>query len=323
MDRIVSLALVLAWAGSFAAAPAAHSQAYPLKPIRMVVPSPPGGGSDILGRLVAQKAGEALGQPVLIENRAGADGIIGTEYVARAAADGYTLLIGNATANVANLFLHKSLPYDPVKDFAPITGGVEAITCIAVNPSLPINSVKDLVEYAKRNPGKLTYGSSGAGGAYHMSGEAFKAITQTDIVHVPYKGLVPSLTAVIGGQISLAFNSVTVSLPQAQAGKVRIIAVIEDKRYSKLPNVPVVRESVSGFKGSTIWNGFFAPAGLPAPLLTRLNAELVKALSSADVVSKLDAAEVIGGTPEQFAAYVRGQIENFAKLVKLVGVKPQ
>jgi tripartite-type tricarboxylate transporter receptor subunit TctC len=312
------------WAlAALVASTPALAQTYPSRTVRVIVPSPPGGGSDILGRLVSQQLTAALGQPVVVENRVGADGIIGTEHVARSAPDGHTLLVGNATVQVANLFLHKSLPYQPIKDFVPITGGVESVTCIAVNAALPIHTVADLVDYAKKNPGKFTYGSSGAGGAYHISGESFKAVTGTDLVHVPYKGLAPAMTAVMSGQISGAITSVTVVTPQVRAGKARIVAIIENKRYSKLPDVPTVRETIPEFRGSTIWNGFFAPAGTPAPIVSRLNAEMVKAVSSPEVLSKLDSAEVIGGTPEQFAAYVNTQVEVFGRIVKLTGIAPK
>jgi len=300
-----------------------YSQAYPAKAVRLVVPNPPGGSSDLLARLVAQKVGETLGQPMVVENRAGADSIIGAELVARSAPDGYTLLVGNASANVANLFLYKSLPYDPVKDFTPITGGGESVTCLVVSAALPVNSVKELIDYAKRNPGKLSYGSSGANGAYYMSGEAFKAATGTDIVHVPYKGLGPAMTGVVRGEIGVAFTAATVAIPQVRAGKVKMLAVLEGKRYSKLPDIPAAVEAVPGFRAAAIWNGFFGPASVPAPIVTRLNQELLKALHSPELIAKLDALEIIGGTPEEFAAYVKGQVEAFGRIVKLVGMQPQ
>jgi len=314
----VSLAVCLQLACAFASA-----QGFPSKPIHLIVPSPPGGGSDILSRLVARQTSASIGQAVIVENRAGADGIIGTEFVAKAPADGYTLLVGNATVQVANMFLRKTLPYHPIKDFIPVAGGVEAVTCIVVNAALPIHSVAELVDYAKRNPGKLTYGSSGAGGAYHISGEAFKFLTGTDLVHVPYKGLVPAMTAVMSGEISAAMTSVTVATPQVRAGKVRIVAILEGKRYSKLPDVPTVRETIPQFQGATIWNGYFAPAGTPGAVVARLNTELARAVSSPEVLSKLDASVVITGNPEQFAAYVNGQIEVFGRIVKLLGIAPR
>lgn len=303
--------------------PIALAQSYPGKPVRMVVPSPPGGGSDILGRLVAQKLSISLGQNFIVENRVGGDGIIGTEYVSRAAPDGYTLLIGNATVQVANLFLRKSLPYNAGKDFTAIAGGVEAVTGIVVNAAMPIHSIAELIDYAKNNPGKFTYSSSGAGGAYHISGEAFKATAGIDLTHVPYKGLAPSMTAVVAGEISGAVMSITVAAPQARAGKARILAIIEDRRFPKMPDIPTLRETLPKFRGSTIWNGFFAPAGSPPAVIARLNSEIVKAVSAEDTLGKLDAAVVIGGTPEQFATYVNTQIEVFRRVVKLLGIAPQ
>ncbi len=300
-----------------------YSQSYPTKPIRLIVASPPGGNSDLLTRLVAQSVGNALGQPMVVENRAGADGIIGTEFVARSAPDGYTLLLGNSSTIVSNIFFHKSLPYDPVKDFTPITGGVEAVKCIAVGASVPVDSIKELVDYAKRNPGKLTYGSSGSGGSYYLIGEAFKAITGTNIVHVPYKGLTPAMTDVVGGQIAAAFTSVTVALPHARSGRVKILAVVQNKRYAGLPDIPTLSELVPGFRAIGTWNGFFGRAGMPVPAVMRLNAEIIKAMNSPDVISKMDAAEFLGGTPEQFATYVRGQFEIYANIVKLLGIEPQ
>lgn len=302
---------------------AVAAQTYPSKPVRMVVPSPPGGGSDILSRLVAQKIGAALGQTFIVENRVGGDGIIGTEHVARAAPDGATLLVGNATVQVANLFLRKNLPYNAAKDFTAIAGGVEAVTGIVVSASMPIHSVAELVEYAKKNPGKFTYGSSGAGGAYHISGEAFKAMAGIDLTHVPYKGLAPSMTAVVAGEISGAVMSITVAAPQARAGKARILAIIEERRYPKMPDIPTLRETIPEFRGSTIWNGFFAPAGTPPAIIARLNTEILKAVNAEDTLSKLDAAVVIGGAPEQFTAYVNTQIEVFGRIVKLLGITPQ
>jgi tripartite-type tricarboxylate transporter receptor subunit TctC len=320
-NKLMRLWLVaVLWA---VAAQSAWPEVFPARPVRLVVPSPPGGGSDILSRLLAQKMTESLSQAVIVENRAGGDGIVGSEWVARATADGYTILVGNATALVANIYLRKNLPYDPVKDFTPVAGGVESITCIAINAALPIRSVAELIDYAKKNPGNLTYGSSGAGGAYHMSGEALKAITGTDIVHVPYKGLAPALTGMIAGQISAVVTSVTVVLPQVAAGKARILAFLEERRYAKLPEIPLVRETIPAFRGSTIWNGFFAPAGTPAPVVNRLNAEFVKALNAADIVNKMDATQIIGGSPEQFGAYWRGQIELFGQLARLLGITPQ
>ena len=321
MMHLTRLALVIAAA---AAIPfECYSQPYPTKPIRLIVASPPGGQSDLIARLVSQRLSNVFGQSMVVENRAGGDGIIGTEFVARSAPDGYTLLVGNSSTFIANIFLHKNLPYDPVKDFVPLAGGPVAVACIAVNTSISVDSIKELIDYAKRNPGKLTYGSSGTGGSYFLAGEAFKAITETNIVHVPYKGLSAAMTDVVGGQIASAFTSLTVALPQARAGKVKILAVVQNNRYAGLPDIPAINEFVPGYQAFTIWNGFFGRAGMPAFAVTRLNAEMLKAMNSPDVISKLDSAEFIGGTPEQFAAYIRGQMESYASVVKLLGIQPQ
>ena len=311
----LAAALVLVSAQTF-------SQTFPAKPIRIIAPVPPGGGSDLIARLVAQKVGDA-GWSMVVENRPGADSIIGAELVAHALPDGYTLLLGNAAALVANLFFYRTLSYDPVKDFAPITGGGEATTLLVVGGAVPVNSVKELIAYARLNPGKLSYGTgSGVNGAYYMSGEAFKAVTGTDIVHVPYKGLSPAMTGLLSGEVDIAFTAASLAVSQARAGKLKVLAVLEGKRSSRLPEVPTVAETAPEFRAATIWNGFFAPAGVPVPVATRLNIEFNKALHSPDVVAKLDGLEVIGGTPDEFAAYVKGQVEVFGRIVKLLGIKP-
>ena len=320
MVRLLGIALALL---AFAASLESRAQSYPVKPIHLIVPGTPGGDSDLLARMVSQKAGSTLGQPVVVENRTGAYGIIGAELLAHSAPDGYTLLLGNGGTNVANLFLHKNLPYDPVKDFAPITGGIESIMCIAANPAAGFSSIREFIDHAKRNPGKLTYASSGSGGSYYLAGEAFQAMTGTRIMHVPYKGLSQAMNDLVAGQVSSAFTNVTVALPQEKAGKVRILAVLMANRYSGLPSVPTVNEVVPGFRPVAIWNGFFGRAGMPAAAVARLNAEFNKAMNSPEVSSKMDAGLLIGGSPEQFAAYVRDQTEAFAGVAKLLQLKPE
>jgi tripartite-type tricarboxylate transporter receptor subunit TctC len=302
---------------------AARPQTFPSRPIRMIVPNPPGGGLDIMARLVAPKAAEGLGTAVLVENRPGADGIVASELVARSPADGYTLIVASASSHTANYYLFKNLPYHPVNDFTAVVGAVESVTCVAVNAALPVRSIKELIDYARRNPGKLSYGSTGATGAYTISGEAFKAMTGTDIVHVPYKGFGPAMTALVSGEVGVIFTSLTTAMPQASAAKIRILAIMEGRRYSAMPHTPTVAETVPGFKGATIWNGFMGPAGMAQPVVARLNAELLKALQAPETRSKLAATEVIGGTPQEFAAYVKAELESFGKLVKLLGLKPE
>ena len=305
------------------AAFAANAQTYPDKPIRLVVPSPPVGSNDLIARLVGQQLSARLGQQIVVDNRAGADGIVGAEFVARAPADGYTLLLGNATVNMANAYLHKRLPYDPVGDFTPIAGGFESITCLALAGATPFRSVADLIDAAKRSPGKLTYGSSGSGGAYSIMGEVFKAVTRTDLTHVPYKGLAPAMTALLAGQIDATVTSVTVALPHHQSGKIRILALLDERRYRGLNDVPTLREAVSDHDAFIIWNGFFGPAGMPPAIVRRLNAEIVRAMDAPEIREKLDAAEPIRLSPDEFATYVKARSEAFARIVALVGIKPQ
>ncbi len=303
---MLGIRAVIATAVFAASAAIGHAQSYPAKPVRLIVPSTPGGDSDMLARMVAQKVGASIGQPFVVENRTGAYGIIGTELVAHSAPDGYTLLLGNGGTNVANLFMHKSLPYDPVKDLAPVAGGVESVMCIAVNPAVPVASIREFIDYAKRHPGNLTYASSGSGGSYYLAGEAFQA-----------------MTGVVAGQVSAAFTNLTVAAPQARAGKVKILAVLMPKRFSAAPDIPTVAEVVAGFRNVAIWSGFFVRAGTPAAIVARLNGEISKAVSSPEVASKMDAAVSIAGSPEQFAAYVRDQMEAFASIAKLLDIKPE
>jgi tripartite-type tricarboxylate transporter receptor subunit TctC len=301
------------------------SQAFPSKPIRFVVPTQPGGAVDQVARLVAQKMSEEIGQPVIVDNRGGAGGIIGAEQVAHSAPDGYTVLVGNTTTHVASVFLLKSLPYDPLKDFSPITAGADAVECLVVHPSIPANSVAELIELSRRKQAKLAYGSSGTGGAYHLAGELFTSLTGAQITHIPYKGLAPALADVLAGQTAMAFTAISVALPHVRANKLKLLAIVDDKRYARLPDVPALSEAVPGFKKPATWIGFFGPAGLPLPILARLNAEIVKALNAADVRGKLtaDGLEVISGTPDQFLAMIKSDTENYGRVVRAAGIKPE
>lgn len=301
----------------------AGSQTYPAKPIRLVVPYPPGGAIDVLARLVAPKMGTAFGQPVVVENRAGADGEIGTEIVARSAPDGYTILLGNTSTHVVSVLLRKKLRYDPVKDFMPITAAVNVVTCLGAYPRLPANSIQDLVEFARRNPGKLSYGSNGVGSSPNLYGELLKKVAGLDILHVPYKGAGQALADVMSGEIHMLFIPVGQAMPHMRSGKLRILAIQGPKRYAALPDVPTLMEAIPGMQSPFSWFGFFAPAGLPRPLLARLHAEIVKALNASDVRGALEQAAlpVIGNTPEQFAAMIAEGFESFGIAVKAAGFK--
>lgn len=304
---------------------AALPQAYPIKAIRIIVPFPPASGLDTMGRLVSIKLGDAFGQAVVVENRAGANGMIGSELVARAAPDGYTLLTGTSSTHASSPFSIKNLSYDPVKDFTPITAGVTTTIVLAAANSLPVNSIKELLAYARKTPGKLTYSSSGTGGALHMVAEMFKSTFSIDILHVPYKGSAPAIMALATGEVTLAFNGASESVALARAGKIKILAVAEPKRYVHLPDVPALGEVLPGYERPPGWFGFFGPPGMQKTVLSRLNAEIVKALNTADVRDKLDqiGLTVIGNTPEEFASMLKRSIELYGQAAKLAGVRPE
>jgi tripartite-type tricarboxylate transporter receptor subunit TctC len=293
---------------------AALAQAFPSKPIRVVVPFPPG-GVDVTVRLMQRIMTEELGQPLVIENRVGANGYIGTENVARSAADGYSLL-ATSVAIISGPPVVKA-PFDPVKDFTPVTQLLNTPGALTVRPTLPIQSVRDLIDYARRNPGKLSYGTSGIGSAQHIDGEFFKQLTGTDIVHVPYKGGGPQIQAMISQEVDMSWFPMQQIRAHIESGKTRIIAVYDPVRYAEMPNVPSVVETVPQFRRTPGWVGLFAPAGLPRPILARLNGAAVKALHSPEVRSKLAEAGAIavGNAAEEFAAMVKDDYEAVSRVV--------
>jgi tripartite-type tricarboxylate transporter receptor subunit TctC len=318
--------LVAALAGVIAWTPlAALSQAWPSKSIRLVVPYPPGGSTDLLARTIGQKVGESLGQTIVVDNRAGAGGMLGSDIVARSAPDGYTILLGTGATHGLTLLLSKTVPYDPVKDFTPITAAVEVPIILCVHPSIPGTSAKDLVEWAKKNPGKLAYGSSGTGSPHHLSGELFKQVAGIDMVHVPYKGAAPAVQDLIGGQIPAVFTTLSTALPHIRGGKIRPVGFVEAKRQPSVPEIATIGESLPGYVMPASWLGFFAPAGLPDAILKRYNTEIVKAVQSPDVRAKLEAAgmPVVGTSAEDFARMVKDDIETFRKIVNGAGLKPE
>jgi tripartite-type tricarboxylate transporter receptor subunit TctC len=325
MRRIHPLVLCfLATFGSVAVDPAV-AQGWPAgKPIVMVVPFPPG-PLDLVARLVGNKMGEALGQTVVIENRSGANGTIGSSMVARAAPDGTTLLAATAGTHVTAVHLMKNLPYDPLKDFTAIVAAVEPVTCLAVNSALPVNSVAELIAYAKSHPDELSYGSSGVGSVFQMMGELFNQTAGVRIKHVPYRGVAPAMQDVVSGHIPMVFISVANALPAAQGGRVKILATLEPARYSRLPQVLSMSEIIPSFKKPSSWFGFLGPAGMPHEIVIRLNAEMVKALNAPDVAGKLEdnGLAVIGGTPDEFAALMRDGIERYGAIIKAAGIQAE
>jgi len=296
---------------------ASAAESFPTKPIRLVVASAAGGASDIVARLMADRLTQSLGQPVVVEAKPGANGNIAAELVASSPADGYTLMMGTIGVLAINPSLYKGVRFDPLKDFAPVARLVSFSNMLIVKPSLPVNSVAQLVDYAKRNPGRLRYGSPGAGGSPHMAMVVFGQMTATDLVHVPYKGAAPALTDLMGGHIDLAFSDPLLTLPHVRAGKVRALAVSGNARLATAPDVPTVAEAgVSGYAVSG-WLGIVAPAGTPQDRIVKLNAALNDALALPDVRAKLveQGSTVIAGTPQEFGSFIRSEFYRWKKVV--------
>jgi len=306
----------------FCAVTAAWAQAYPTKPIRIVVGFPPGGGNDIIARLVGAKMQETWGQSVVIDNRPGAASIIAAEHVAKSAPDGYTLLV-NATGGMSvNPVLYAKLPYDSLKDFVPISMVGSFPLVLIVNPSVPANSVPELVAYAKANPGKLNYSSGST--AFQVATEMFKQMTGTDLRHIPYKGSAASITAVIAGDVHMTIVDTPPLVPQIKAGKVRALGVTSMKRSGSMPEVPTVAETVPGYE-MVLWIGMFAPAGTPREIAAKLNTEVVRIVKLPDIRQKLDGMGVdpLGNTPEQVSEWIRREIAKYGPVVKAANIKAE
>jgi tripartite-type tricarboxylate transporter receptor subunit TctC len=322
MKRIVlSAALAAAAAGAVAA-----ETDYPTKPIRWVVPYVAGGAADIFARTVGVKLYEQFGQTVVVDNRGGANGGIGTELVAKAPPDGYTLLLGNSGPVTVNPVLYQKVAYDPVKDLAPVTQGTSYAYVLVTQPSFPAATLKDLIALAKAKPGVLTYGSTGIGGGNHLSGELFALMTGTKLIHVPYKGSAAALADLLGGQLSFMFDTPITSVPQLRAGKLRAMGVTSLKRAAALPDVPTLDElGLKGFE-LTQWQAVLVPAGTPRPIIDKLNAAVVKALKMPDVIDRLATQggnELVGNTPEQFGQVIRNDLAKYRKLVTEANIKAQ
>jgi tripartite-type tricarboxylate transporter receptor subunit TctC len=304
---------------------AAHAQpAYPHKPIRLVVPFPPGGGTDILARLLGQKAGEMLSQQIIIDNRGGAGGTIGTDIAAKAPPDGYTLILVSGS-HAINPGLYQKLPYDSVNDFAPITQIATSPGILVVNPSLPVKSVKELIALARARPGQINYASAGSGTPPHLAGELFKVMAKIDMVHVPYKGNAPAFTDVIGGQVSLIFPTMPSAMPFIKSGKLRPIAVTSAKRSPAAADIPTIAESgLPGYE-ATSWYGILAPALTPERIVARLHEVLVSVIGAPDMKDKLatQGLDPVANAPQEFAAVIKSEIAKWAKVVKASGAKPE
>lgn len=318
MKQVVAAVVLVAGTLGMAAA-----QSYPNKTIRLVTPYAPGGGTDIIARLLAQKLTENLGQSVVVENRTGGGGIVGTEVAARAAPDGYTILMGTSGPLALNPNLYSKLPYDVQRDFSPIMLVATAPHLLAVHPSVPARTVKELIAVAKANPGKLTFSSGGNGGSSHLSGEMFNMLAGVKMLHVPYRGTGPAAIAVVTGEVGLSFVDVLTTLPHVKSGRVRGLAVSGVKRSAVAPHLPTIMEA--GLKGyeSGVWYGVLAPSRTPPEVIGRLNLELSKVIRDGVVSTRLTAegSEVIGGSPEEFSIYMKAELERWAKVIKVANVR--
>ena len=321
-----ALALILAAVALFALGPASgHAQTFPAKPVRIVTQFVPGSSGDNALRFLTPSMSVSLGQPIVIDNRPGAGGVVAAELVMRAAPDGYTLLASTSAAHIIRGFLVKNLSFDPMKDFTPVTQLIDVAAVIVVNPSVPIRSLKDLLEQARQNPGKYAFGTSGIGSEHHLSAEQIMQRTGVNLVHVPYKSGAQAMLDTAAGQLPLSIGTYPGAQPLIAAGKLRAIAVVRAKRIPQLPDVAAVAETVPGFEAPSAWTGIFGPAGLPPGLAKRLQGEFVKAMKDPDARTKLikGGYEIIGNTPDEFSPVIRHETQLIGKIVKAAGIKPE
>ena len=325
MQRVNTAALTAAVL-LFVVVAGVSAQSYPNRPVRFIVPYAAGGAGDIFARVLGQKMGEAMGQQFIIDNRPGANGIIGTEMVAKSAPDGYTIVMGNSGPFVVNPSLYRKLPYDSVRDFAPVTQGTYYAYLLIVHPSMPVRTVSEFITYAKARPKQLSYGSSGLGSSNHLAGEFFGLFTDTKLNHVPYKGSAIALAEVLAGQIPLMFDTPITSIPMIRAGKVRVLGYTGKQRASQLPEVATLDElGLKGYEVSS-WQAIVAPAGTPKAAIDRLHLEAVKALKMPDVIERLSTQggnDLVGNTPEQFAELIRKELAQYSALIRKAGISAE
>jgi tripartite-type tricarboxylate transporter receptor subunit TctC len=315
--------IAAAAAAGIAAVGAAHAQDFPNKPMRIIAPFAAGASTDFLARTVAQSMSRELGQPVVVENKPGAGGALAAEAVARSAPDGYTMLLTSAGIVTMNQHIYPKLPYDPIKDFAPLSIAVRMPIVTVVHPSLPVKNIQELLAYAKANPGKLNYGSAGTGTSQHLAGELFKSMANVSLLHIPYRGGGPAMNDLLAGQIQVMFVQVPSALPQVKAGKVRAIAVGSDKRDAKMPDVPTVAEGgVKGYNSDT-WYGFVMPAGVPAPVAQKLHAAMVKALKENEQKLSDHGFNVDASTPREMADVIAAESKKWGAVIKAANIKAE
>jgi tripartite-type tricarboxylate transporter receptor subunit TctC len=320
---LAALAVVAAAAAAFAVPATVAASEYPDKPVRLVVPFPPGGGADNLARTIMPKVAAALGRPIIIDNRGGAGGNVGAEFVAGSAPDGYTLLYGTNGTHSINAALYQNLRFDPIKDFTPVSRMTEIAAMLVVNPKLPVSSVEELIRYARANPGKMNFASAGNGTTSHLSGELFKTLSGVDIVHVPYRGGALALTDLVGGQVQMMIDVMPNVYPLAKDGRIRGIAVSTAQRFPAAPELPTIAESgLPGFESSA-WDGVLAPAGTPEAVVRKLNAAIRQALADPELIEALRnrGARPVAGTPEEFARHIATSTRKWADVVRASGAK--
>ena len=320
--KAASLLLIAAAAATL---PAYAAQAYPSRPIRVVVPFAPAGINDVIARILGQKLGENLGATIVVDNRAGAGGTVGSAIVAQAPADGYTLLFSSSSTIAVSPALYKNLPYDPIRNFSPITQVASVGSVLIVHPSLPVKTTKDLIAHAKANPAKLNYGSAGVGASQHLASELFKTMAGVDMVHVPYKGGGPALADLVAGQISVMIELLPTATPFIKTNRVRALAVSTPKRSPVFPELPTISESALPGYDLTIWVGLLAPGGTPRPIVERLSKAVLTVLNTPEMRERLagQGAEPVGDRPDEFAAYIKTELTRWAAVVKASGAKAE
>ena len=307
------------------ATPAMAQQWSPTRQIRIIIPAAPGAAMDTIPRMLAPGLSAALGQPVFVENRPGANNIIGSDVVAKSAPDGYNLVVTSPSSHQIAYYLVKKLPYDPKKDFTPITAIGDPVTCLVVNPSVPANTMQEFIAYLRKNPGKVAYGSSGIGSAFHLMGEMLKLDANVDVIHVPYKGIALALQDLVGGQVQFAISSVANAMPLVQAGKVRALAVVAPKQIPQLPGVPPISDAVPGYERPASWYGYLGPANLPPAITNRYGTELVKLLTEPATRTKLESMglSVIANTPAEFRVMYDKGFDVMGRVIKAAGIEPE
>lgn len=324
MKHVHALTLAVFSAATIGLSSSAAAQAYPDKPVRIIVPYPPGGTTDLVARMTQDRLSGLLGQPLIVENRGGATGAIGAEFVARSKPDGYTLLYTPGTDMVLRQYLMKANPVDVAKDFTPIIATIKSTDVIAAHPSLPINSAKELVEYAKRNPGKLAYSTPGVGSQFHLAGELLK-MHGVEVVHVPFKGGGPAVQAAVAGQTQLSFGNLTTMHGVLRDGRLKPVALIESKRHPNYPSVATLAETLPGYEMPGSWFAFFGPARVPGAIVSRLNSDIGRVFNAPEIRTKIEELNmgIITGTPEDVTGFIRRAVDSYGKIVKAAGIQPE